>query len=213
MRLASRLALAAQLVRGGARVGQQHGALAFGVGADALRRLGALGARLRGDALAFRLHARQDRLGVLLAAGRRGGCARPRSATPKPCISAFTWSRIVAMIRSRSADSTSSSLLLPSTRRSAADDDRIQPAADAVLDRADRLVVAQRIGDAEHGEAVDDQPALVAQDHLLARQFEVEQPLVEADHRLHERRSWRAGPGSSITRTGLPNWVISTCSV
>ena len=45
---------------------------------------------------------------------------------------------------------------------------------------ADRLVVAQRIGDAEHGEAVDDQPALVAQDHLLARQLDVEQPLVEA---------------------------------
>ncbi len=37
--------------------------------------------------------------------------------TPKFCISVFTWPRIAVMIRSRSADSTSSSLLLPITRR------------------------------------------------------------------------------------------------
>ena len=41
--------------------------------------------------------------------------------TPKFFISTFTWSRIVAMIRSRLADSTSSSLLWPSTRRSDAE--------------------------------------------------------------------------------------------
>ena len=37
--------------------------------------------------------------------------------TPKFSISVFTWPRMVDMIRSRSAESTSSSLLLPSTRR------------------------------------------------------------------------------------------------
>ena len=79
--------------------------------------------------------------------------------------------------------------------------------------RADRLVVQQRIDDAEQGEAVHHQPPLVAQDHLLARQFQVEQPLVEGDHRLDERASWRAVPACAITRTGWPNWVISTCSV
>ena len=38
----------------------------LGIGPDARRRLRALGACLRGDPLAFRLHPRQDRLGVLL---------------------------------------------------------------------------------------------------------------------------------------------------
>ena len=39
-------------------------------------------------------------------------------ATPKPCISWFTSSRIFPAIAERSAESTSSSLRLPSTRRS-----------------------------------------------------------------------------------------------
>ena len=60
------------------------------------------------------------------------------------------------------------------------------PCVDGVLQRADRLVVAQRIDDAEQREAVDDQPALIAQDHLLARQFLRQQSFVERDHRLHE---------------------------
>ena len=58
---------------------------------------------------------------------------------------------------------------------------------DALFAGADRLVVAQRIGDAEHGEAIDDQPALVAENHLLAWRYEIEQAPVELDHGLHER--------------------------
>ena len=91
------------------------------------------------------------------------------------------------MIRSRSADSTSSSCVVAQHAAQAAGDDRVQPAADAVRIRADRLVEAQRIGDAEHREAVDDQPALVAQDDFLARQFDGQQALVEGDDVLHER--------------------------
>ncbi len=112
-----RLALAAQLVGGGARVGQQHGAVALGIGAD----LRATPRRPRHGPARRRAAARTacaaGSPGCSPAAGRRGGCAHPRSTTPKPFISAFTWSRIAAMIRSRSADSTSSSWLLPSTRR------------------------------------------------------------------------------------------------
>src|SRR5690606_14632090 len=57
------LALAAQDVGLGLRLGEQHGALAVGVGADAQRLALALGALLAGDALTLRLHAREDRLG------------------------------------------------------------------------------------------------------------------------------------------------------
>ena len=76
------------------------------------------------------------------------------------------------MIRSRSADSTSSSWLLPSTRRRLAVTMEFSRPLDGELAGADRLVVLQRVGDAEHREAVDDQPALVAQDDLLAGQFD-----------------------------------------
>src|SRR3712207_7990810 len=45
--------------------------------------------------------------------------------------------------------------------------------------RADRLVEPERVGDAVAGEGVHDQPALVAQDHLLPRRVVVQQPAVE----------------------------------
>ena len=92
-----RLALAPQFVRRGASVGQQYRAVALGIGADLPRGLGALGALLGGDALPLGLHARQDRLGILR---RQVGPADANvlNETPNSCISAFTWSRMLAMI-------------------------------------------------------------------------------------------------------------------
>ena len=64
----------------------------------------------------------RDRIALVFSSGRSARRIRTSSIeTPKPFISTFTWSRIVAMIWSRLADSTSSSLLLASTRRSDAE--------------------------------------------------------------------------------------------
>ena len=93
-------------------------------------------------------------------------------ATPKPCISAFTWSRIMRHDPVALGRQHVEQLFVAEHAAQRRRHDRIQPRADAVLGRPDRLVVLQRIGDAVHGEAVDDQPALVAQDHLLARQLD-----------------------------------------
>ena len=131
--------------------------------------------------------------------------------TPKFSISVFTWPRIADMIRSRSADSTSSSLSLPSTRR------RLPVTTEfsrprISRERADGLVEAKRIGDAEHGERVDDQPALVAQDHFLARKFNRQQALSKL-MMFCAIGHLACNPGSSIGRTTLPNCTTSTCSV
>ena len=49
----------------------------------------------------------------MFSSGRSARRMRTSSIeTPKLFISAFTWSRIVAMMRSRSADSTSSSVFV-----------------------------------------------------------------------------------------------------
>src|SRR5262245_10503505 len=60
------VALAAGLLTFRLRVGEQHGDLAIGLGADLLRALGALRAQLRRLLLALGLHALIDRLAVLL---------------------------------------------------------------------------------------------------------------------------------------------------
>src|SRR5262249_30864614 len=60
------IAVAARLFRLGLRLGDQHGHVTVRPRANLLRALAALGARLRGDALTFGLHALVDRLAVLL---------------------------------------------------------------------------------------------------------------------------------------------------
>ena len=82
--VASRLALAAQLVGGGACLGQQHRPFAFGVGADALptpRRLRRAPARRRAAAPTA---CATGSPWCSPPAGRRGGCARPRSPRRSP---------------------------------------------------------------------------------------------------------------------------------
>ena len=119
-------------------------AIAFGVGPDALRRLRTLGARLRGDALPFRLHARQDRLGVLL---RQVGTADPhildRHAEPPHLDIHLIADRrhdLLALRRQHVQQ-----LVVRQHAAQRGRDDRIEPAADAVLQRADGLIVKQRI--------------------------------------------------------------------
>ena len=72
--IALRVAVAAHPLRLALRLGEDHGALALGIGAHGLRRLGALAAVLRRLLLALGLHAGIDRLAVLL---RQIGAAQP----------------------------------------------------------------------------------------------------------------------------------------
>ena len=63
----------------------------------------------------------RDRIAWVFSEGRSARLIRTSSmVTPKPAISVFTSSLIAAMIRSRSAESTSSRELRPMTRRSEA---------------------------------------------------------------------------------------------
>src|SRR5581483_4505243 len=64
--VACRVALAAQLLGLGLRIGDHYGDVAVGIGADLLRLLIALGAELGGLALPVGLHALIDGLAVLL---------------------------------------------------------------------------------------------------------------------------------------------------
>ena len=86
------IALAAQDLRLASRLGQEHGALALGRGADPLGLLGALRAELLRLALALGLHPGDRSPGCSPPAGRRGGCARrsPRCRT--------TWPRCLHLI-------------------------------------------------------------------------------------------------------------------
>ena len=74
------------------------------------------------------------------------------------------------------------------------------------LDRADALVEAQRVLDAIAGEGVDHQPLLVRGDHFLRRIFEIEDPLVDVDHGVDERRlEMQARFGDDADRLAEPH--------
>ena len=57
----------------------------------------------------------------------------------------------------------------------------------APLDRAERLVEAQRILDSVAREGVDHQPLLVGGDDFLRRRLQIEDALVDSDHVVDER--------------------------
>ena len=127
---------------------QQHRPFAFGVGTDLGGRLGAFGARLSGDALTFRLHTREDRLGVLL---RQVGAAdthvldrHAKSLHLRVHPVADRRHDLVALGRQHVEQLVVGKHVAQRRRHH-----RIQPADDALLGRADRLVVQQRVDDAE----------------------------------------------------------------
>ena len=62
------------------------------------------------------------------------------------------------------------------------------------LDRAERLVEAQRVLDTVAREGIDHEPLLVGGDDFLRRRFEVEDALVDADDVVDERRLDVAAP-------------------
>ena len=80
------------------------------------------------------------------------------------------------------------------------------------LDRSDGLVEAQRVLDAVARERVDHETLLVGGDDFLRRILEVEDALVDADHRV-DQRPLKLRPGSVTTRTGSPSRTTSACSV
>jgi len=74
------------------------------------------------------------------------------------------------------------------------------------LDRTDALVKPQCILDAVARESVDHQPLLVGSDHLLRWIFEIEDALVDRDHRVDEGRlEMQAGLGRNIDRLAEPH--------
>ena len=74
------------------------------------------------------------------------------------------------------------------------------------LDRAERLVEAQRILDAVPRKGVDHQPLLVGGDHFLRRRFQVEDALVDVDHAVDERHlEVEAGLTDHAHRLAEPN--------
>ena len=160
------LALAAQRLGSRLRLGDQHGAVALGRGADALGLLGTLGALLAGDAFAFRLHARQDGLGVLL---RQVGAADADIRHLDAEAARLGVHPLADLAHDPGAVGREhrQQRLVAQRVPQRGGDDRPEPQADAVLGRADGLVEAQRVGDAVAGEGVHHQPALVAEDHLL----------------------------------------------
>ena len=101
------------------------------------------------------------------------------TSMPKACRLAVDADRGCGAIRlARSSRTTWVKVASPSTRRSAELSSVEQPRVGA-LDRADRLVEAQRIDDAVAREGVDHEPLLVGGDDFLRRRFEIEDALVD----------------------------------
>ena len=189
-----RLALAAQLVRRGLGVRQQHRPLALGIGTDARRGFGTLRPGLARHPLPLGLHARQHRLGVLL---RQVGPADAHIHHPH----AEAGHLGVHLVTNGAHDGAAArrqhvqQLFAAQHPQQRGRRHRVDAHADAVLGRADRLVVFQRVDDAEAHEAVHPQAPLVAQGRLLGGQLVIQQAAVERDDRLHERdldvQAWR----------------------
>ena len=168
------------------RLGEQHGDVAVGLGADLLRAAGCPGRGIRRPRAGARSACADRPPGCSAPADRRGGCARrrPRCRRPAPRLSSCSRTRAISC--ARSSRTTWVSVASPSTRRSAALS-RIESCELAPSIGADRLIELQRILDAVAREGIDHEPLLVGGDHLLRRVFQIEDALVDADHAVDQR--------------------------
>jgi hypothetical protein len=62
----------------------------------------------------------------------------------------------------------------------------------------DALIEAQRVLDAVAREGIDHEPLLVGRDRFLRRVLQVENPLVDVDHRIPRRLEVQAGGGDDV---------------
>ncbi len=179
------IALAAKLLALRGRLGHQHGDVAIGLGADLLRLLAALGAEFGGLALTLGLHALIDRLAVLV---RQVGAADTHVHHGNPVhlrllveLLAHPRHQLRAVVAHNVGER---GLAQHAPQRGVEQHRELRIGA---LDRVDGLVEAQRLVDPVACKSVHHEALLVGSDHLLRRIFQVEDALVDADHRIDQR--------------------------
>ena len=184
--------------------------LAVGARADFLRALAALRAEFRGLALTLGLHALIDRLAVLL---RQVGAADAhvdhldavglRFAVDQLADARHQFGALVAH------DVGEGHLAEHAAQRRVEQDRELRVGA---LDRAERLIEAQRILDAVAREGVDHEPLLVGRDDFLRRRFKIEDALVDGDDGVDERQL-EVKARLADDATGWPSRTTSACCV
>src|SRR5262245_4472387 len=198
------IALAAGLLAFRLRLGEQHGDLAIGLGADLLRALGALRAQLRRLLLTLGLHALINRLAVLLRPVGAADAYVDHSDAEglRLCVEllAHLGHEVLALV---AHDLRQRGLAQHAAQRRVEQGRQLQIRA---VDSADGLVEFERLLDPVAGEGVDHQPLLVGGDHLLRRVFEVEDALVDADDAVDQRDlGMQSGLGDYPYRLAQPN--------